>query len=92
MNLSRITDPVVRAVASDLHNIYRRMEAIEARHATAIMTAQEAHHEEDLAHTGIELYAADRSSAKPRSAAPTPPFNSIVANAINTLGRPRTWP
>ena len=89
MNLSRITNPVVRAVASDLHNIYRRMATIEARHAATIMTAQEARHEEDLARDTITCFEAAGPSSAPGPAAPIPPFNSIVANAINTIGRPR---
>lgn len=93
MNPSRITDPVVRAMSADLNRTYRRMEAIEGRHASAIatLTDKEACHDEhELNPPAPHLFSAAGSHPASEPAAPRP-FNAIVANAIETMRKPRVW-
>jgi len=84
----RLADPAVRAIACDLNSTFRRMQALEARHADSIatLTEEEADHERLVAN-GPEIPSTPESSNL-AAGAPTPsaaPFNPRMASIIETL-------
>lgn len=82
-----INDPAVRALSNDLGDTFRRMQAIEGRVLPSILTMKEACHED----VASEKTSHSHAAGLPSEAGPAAPFNAIVANAIETLGKPRTW-
>lgn len=82
-----ITDPAVRAIACDLNSTFRRMQALEARHADSIatLTEEEADHERLVANGPSVPSTPEQNinlAAGPVSAAP---FNPRMASIIETL-------
>lgn len=84
-----IHDPAVRSLSADLDATFRRMAAIEGRHLHTIRTLKEADHEHQLSEEPLSICSG--TGAPQPGVSPTPPFNSIVANAIETLRKPKTW-
>lgn len=84
-----INDPAVRALSNDLGDTFRRMQAIEGRVLPSILTMKEACHEdvasEKTSHSHAAGLPSEAGPAAPR------PFNAIVANAIETMRKPRVW-
>lgn len=88
MTPPRINDPAVRALSNDLGTTFRRMQAIEGRVLSSILTMKEAY-DEDVA-SGRNPHSHEAGS--PSEAGPAAPFNAIVAGAVETLRTLRTWP
>ena len=87
----KISDDAVRAAYCDLSDTFRRMRAIEARHADSIATLepQEADHAEH------DLEPLTPTSDCLGTGGPTPsaaPFNRQIAAALETLLNVRTYP
>lgn len=92
MTPSRVTDPAVLAASSALDSTFRRMEAIEGRHAASILTTQEADHEHVLGQqSNRHLFSAAGCASVDKPAAP---FNAQAAHVLeklrtgDTSGRP----
>jgi hypothetical protein len=86
-----IADPTVRAMSADHQSTFRRMEAIEGRLRSTIATMKEARHEVRLDSSDTTCFEAAGAASASAPAAP-PPFNAIVAGAVETLRTLRTWP
>lgn len=88
---AKLADPEVRAVYEKLQGTFRRMEAIEVRCAASIATLKEEqchdqHQLEPVFETDLS-----RTAGANVLGAPAAPFNSQVADAIETLRTLRTW-